>query len=131
MRARAAPDPGTGVGGRRVSGSDEGWQSCSSPWTTPELEEGLNVVRARAIAPGGLVERVPAQAVFRVDSTAPESKLGRIKVKGNRTATATFSASEAGARFECKLDKGKWHKCASPYKTVELKRGQHTFRCAP
>ncbi|HEU4706169.1 MAG TPA: hypothetical protein VFS64_03170 [Solirubrobacterales bacterium] len=41
----------------------------------------------------------------------------------------TFSASVAGATFQCKLDKGAFAPCASP-KTYKVKAGKHKFSVA-
>jgi hypothetical protein len=111
----------------RVLGMWPGWQPCTSPWSTPPLEDGLNIVRVRATDPHGLTDPTPAEVDFRVDTTAPATTIKRVRVKG-RKATATFSASERDSTFECKLDRAKWTQCSSPYKTGKLKRGKHTLR---
>jgi hypothetical protein len=42
-------------------------------------------------------------------------------------AKFTFSANEAGARFECKLDRKPFRACSSPFKK-KVKVGSHTFK---
>jgi hypothetical protein len=67
------------------------------------------------------------------DTTAPETALGQMKrsvqVKSSKVRAkvrARFT-SEAGARFECKLDGRAYAPCISP-KTLKLKVGRHIFR---
>lgn len=67
------------------------------------------------------------------DTTAPETALGQmkrvvtVKSAGQRRKVKARFTSEAGARFECKLDRGPYRVCVSP-KTLKLKVGKHVFR---
>jgi hypothetical protein len=45
----------------------------------------------------------------------------------DRTPTFKFRSSQGGSSFECKLDKGEFKSCASPFTTRRLKRGKHVF----
>jgi hypothetical protein len=47
-----------------------------------------------------------------------------------RTARFTFSSSEPGSTFRCKLDKHSFVPCASPKAYKRLKPGRHAFRVA-
>jgi hypothetical protein len=63
------------------------------------------------------------------DITAPETTIdsgpsGTIK---SNSATFTFSSSEAGSTFECKLDSAAFSACSSPRKYTGLANGPHTF----
>jgi hypothetical protein len=64
------------------------------------------------------------------DVTPPETRKGKgpKKRSSKRKATFRFSSSEAGATFECKLDRKPAFPCASPAKVKRLKRGKHVFR---
>ena len=44
------------------------------------------------------------------------------------TATFTFSSTESGSSFECRVDAGSFAACSSPYTTAPLPDGQHSFR---
>src|SRR5207244_8754043 len=48
---------------------------------------------------------------------------------GNSTPSFTFSSSESGSTFECRVDGGTWTSCTSP-ETISpaLTAGSHTFQ---
>jgi hypothetical protein len=64
------------------------------------------------------------------DTTAPTAKITKgPKAKStSTTAKFKFSSNEAGSRFECKLDKGKFKQCKSPKTYKKLKVGKHVFK---
>ena len=49
-------------------------------------------------------------------------------VTTRRRATFRFASSIAGSRFQCRLDRRVWGRCASPKVYRGLSRGLHTFR---
>jgi CSLREA domain-containing protein len=62
--------------------------------------------------------------------TAPSTKIksgpkGKVKAT---TAKFKFSSPAKGAKFECKLDKGKFKPCKSPKTYKKLKLGKHVFK---
>jgi hypothetical protein len=61
---------------------------------------------------------------------APQTTLRRKPPKRStdRTPTFRFTADEAGARFQCKLDGKRFRACRSPFTTKALTFGAHTFR---
>jgi hypothetical protein len=65
-----------------------------------------------------------------VDTTAPQTTIdsGPSGTTTNRTATFTFSASEAGSTFQCQLDTAPYATCTSPTTHSGLAIGSHTFR---
>ncbi len=46
----------------------------------------------------------------------------------DRTPTFRFVASPAPATFQCKVDRGRFRSCRSPYTTKPLRPGRHTFK---
>jgi hypothetical protein len=48
------------------------------------------------------------------------------KIRG-KTAKFKFSSPDAGATFECRLDKKPYKPCTSPRKLKRIKRGKHVF----
>jgi CSLREA domain-containing protein len=58
---------------------------------------------------------------------APQTTIRKAQVTGT-TAKFKFTASEKGAKFECKLDKKKFKPCKSPKTYKGLKPGKHVFK---
>jgi hypothetical protein len=46
----------------------------------------------------------------------------------DRTPTFRFAADETGVRFECRLDRKKFHRCRSPFTAPKLSLGRHRFQ---
>jgi hypothetical protein len=62
------------------------------------------------------------------DTTPPETTINKHPKKRStkRAARFTFSASERGSSFECKLDGGSFEPCDSPFRK-RVKPGKHRF----
>ncbi|HET9214795.1 MAG TPA: hypothetical protein VFN93_08570, partial [Gaiellaceae bacterium] len=71
----------------------------------------------------------PAAWTWLVDLTAPETTIdsGPPDPTTETDATFTFSADDASATFECRLDGGAWNVCASPEALTGLAAGEHVF----
>lgn len=73
----------------------------------------------------------PAPAPAAPDTSGPTVKItgpsGKVAVSGDKKPRLRFKfkASESGATFDCKLDRGKLKACNSPYRTPKLKLGKH------
>ncbi len=65
-----------------------------------------------------------------VEGVPPQTTIDSGPVGGTNdpTPTFTFSSSEAGSSFECRLDSGSFAPCSSPRTTAHLADGSHTFR---
>jgi outer membrane protein OmpA-like peptidoglycan-associated protein len=63
------------------------------------------------------------------DTTAPDTAVdsGPSGQSSSADASFGFSADEAGATFECKLDDGAWASCNSPQAYGHVGDGPHTF----
>ncbi len=62
------------------------------------------------------------------DTTAPDTSIVKLlKKTKDTTPTYEFRSTEAGSRFECKVDKGNFAACTSPNTLKKLKKGNHTF----
>jgi len=62
-------------------------------------------------------------------SEAPKAKIGSHPPQSTRSRTArfAFTASQKGAGFKCKLDRGVYKTCRSPKTYKGLKPGPHSF----
>lgn len=60
---------------------------------------------------------------------APQTILKRKPAKRTRDRTPTFrfAADEAGVSFQCKVDRGRFKSCRSPFTTKRLAPGRHAF----
>lgn len=81
-----------------------------------------------AQAQGG---HITAAGRFTIAPQVPNTQITKKKISSRRGA-AMFRFQGAGAvgpyRFQCKLDRGRWHKCGSPKRYKHLKHGRHSFR---
>jgi CSLREA domain-containing protein len=64
------------------------------------------------------------------DTTPPKVTITKApKAKSSKTtAKFKFKSNEAGSKFQCKLDKGKFKTCRSPKTYKKLKPGKHVFK---
>jgi signal peptidase I len=68
---------------------------------------------------------------FTIDTTpppAPTINSGPANPTNATTASFSFSDTEAGVSFECRLDAGAYASCSSPRAYSGLSEGSHTFR---
>ncbi|MBE2314543.1 Ig-like domain repeat protein [Solirubrobacter sp. CPCC 204708] len=105
------------------------YAACTSPRTLGPLADGEYTFRVRAKNASGTVDETPATRTFTVDTTAPNTTIesGPTGTVSSTTATFTFSGSETGSTFECKLDGGEFTACTSPQTYTGLAAGEHTF----
>ena len=106
---------------------DMGWSSCSSGKTYTGLPQGSHTFKVRAKDSAGTNDPSPATRTWKVDTVAPNTTVTSASVSG-KSATFSFSSSESGSTFECRLDAGAWHACSSPASYSGLKHGNHVFR---
>jgi hypothetical protein len=107
--------------------------ACSGPGHThtpaSALADGFHTFEVRATDPATNTDQTAASQSFTVDTAPPETTIiGGPSVSTNDpTPTFTFSSSEAGSSFKCKLDSGSYAACTSPNTTSHLTDGSHTF----
>ena len=113
----------------RIDGGS--WTSCSSPHTLAALGAGSHTFDLRATDIAGNTDTTPASYTWTIDLTAPNTTIDSTPPTpdNDSTPTFTFSSTESGSTFECRLDGGSWTLCASPF-TVSpaLLEGSHTFQ---
>jgi Ca2+-binding RTX toxin-like protein len=115
--AVSVPDNSTTTYYARATSSDiDGNSACSAGYSHVEATPAV-------VPPGG------DPPILTPDLVAPETTIVNPKrTTTDRTPTFRFRSSEAGATFECRLDKGRWQTCRSPRTLKRLKYGKHTLR---
>ena len=105
------------------------WTGCGSSAGYGGLSSGAHTFEARATDVRGNTDPTPAVRSFTVDATAPNTTItsGPSRRTRVRSASFSFSPSEDGSTFECRLDGGKWNGCSSPAAYEGLTSGKHRF----
>jgi len=94
------------------------------------LVDGSYTVRAIPTDGAGNVG-TPVSTTFTIDTTAPPAptiNAGPADPTNATTASFSFSDTEPGVTFECRLDGGGYSSCSSPRAYAGLGDGSHTFR---
>ena len=101
--------------------------TCSSPQSYTTTANGDYTFFVRAIDAAGNQDATPALQKLTVDTVAPDTTItdGSSEVTDGSAPTFSFSATEAGSRFECKLDV--FQACTSPHSLAALGDGDYTF----
>lgn len=109
----------------------EAWRPCRSPHPVGSDREGTHWLRVRAIDPQGNVDPSPARVDWMLDLTPPSTTIGDRTPRTTNTSvlSVSFTGRDAVgvAGFECRLDKGAWTPCTSPYRTPRLRAGWHAI----
>lgn len=104
------------------------YASCTSPFATGTLSQGLHTIYVRATDTAG---NVTTQSVTTtVDSSAPAAPTitgGPTGTVGSASANFTFTAAEPGGSLQCQIDGGSWTTCTSPAAYSGLSNASHTF----
>jgi hypothetical protein len=110
---------------------DAAFAPCAATVVYTELALGEHTFKARAKDEQENVDRTPVKRVWTVvDTTAPQTTISSHPGIDSSDGSPTFKfrSSEAGSRFECRLDAGVWKSCSSPKTYASLSTGQHVFR---
>lgn len=107
--------------------------ACSGPGNahTPatDLGQGAQTFRVRATDAAGNTET--ATRTFTVDTVAPNTTITAGPDEGETitiaAATFSFTSSESGSSFECRIDGGAFASCNSPKTVTSLANGGHNF----
>ena len=85
----------------------------------------------QAIDAGGNPDATPASRTWTIDTTAPQTTITAGPAQGSTTGSNSpsfsFTSSEPGSTFRCKLDNGAFASCTSPRAFTDIPDGQHTF----
>ena len=104
--------------------------ACTSSQNYSALAGGPHTFQVRAIDPAGNVDPTPASFSWTIDTTAPDTTITASPpaLTNSTSAGFSFTATEAGSTFECKLDGGAFGACTSPQNYSALAAGAHTFQ---
>src|SRR5438093_3320792 len=104
--------------------------ACTSPQNYSALAVGSHTFQVRAIDAAGNTDPTPATFSWTIDTTAPDTTLTATPpaVTSSTSASFSFTATEAGSTFECKLDGGAFGACTSSQNYSALAGGPHTFQ---
>ncbi len=110
-----------------------GFRACSGPGNsdTPASPLADGFYNFRVLGTDAATNSSVATRSFSIQTpqTAPETKITKgPKKTRKRRPKFKFTSNEAGATFQCKLDKRQYVACASPFKTRKLKPGKHKLQ---
>jgi hypothetical protein len=103
--------------------------SCTSPKDYTGLASGSHTFEVRATDAAGNTDASPASHTWTIDLTAPNTNITTAPSdpSNNTDPSFSFTSSESGSSFECKLDAGAFASCTSPKGYTGLAAGSHTF----
>jgi len=106
---------------------NEEWKTCSNPFKISSLVDGNHSFFVKSKDKAGNVEKKAVEFKWKVDTVAPTTTLLKYPelITNNKNAKFLFKTSEKSKYSLCKLDKGKWRKCFSPYILTNLKASVH------
>jgi Bacterial Ig-like domain len=92
------------------------------------LAEGIYTAQAYQSNADGLVGTSAAHT-FTVDTTTPDTSIDSAPPDPSTSSSVSFSfsATEPGSTFTCRLDGGSWGVCSSPTQLTGLSNARHTF----
>ena len=101
---------------------------CTSPKSFAGLADGSHTFAVEATDPAGNTS-TQTSYTWTIDTVAPTASItGKPSDPNNSTAPSfTFTASQAGSTFACKLDAAAFAACTSPKSYAGLTEGTHTF----
>ncbi|GEM_PF-1676346 len=104
--------------------------TCASPKNYTALADGSHTFQVRAVESLGNPDPTPASYTWAIDTTAPDTSITSqpSDPSGSANATFTFTSTEAGSTFECRLDGSAFAACTSPNPYTGLADGSHTFQ---
>lgn len=132
--------PGSFSGGGicTLAGVSATQSSCQVTYTATAVGSGAHTITS-TYAANGAHEGSQGSTPVAVGATPttkvkpppppPQTSIGKKPPKKTkrRLAKFTFTSSQRGASFECKLDRKPFRRCSSPFKR-KVKPGRHTFK---
>jgi hypothetical protein len=107
---------------------DAAWAACGASYTTPSLADGPHTLSVRATDPAGNTDATPATYSWTVNTTLRTTIATHpTDPTDDPTGDFTFTNTQTGVSYQCKLDDGAWAACDSSYTTPALSDGTHTL----
>ncbi len=105
------------------------FSACTSPFTVTGLTDGSHTFHVRAVDTVGNIDPTPATRTWTVDATPPDTTMtgGPTGVISATSVTFTFTSTETGSTFQCRLNTGSFTSCTSPHTISGLSNGPQTF----
>jgi hypothetical protein len=109
------------------------FRACSGPGNsdTPAspLADGFYTFRVRGIDAAGNSSDATRSFSIQTPKSPPETTITKGPKKTRKTRPRfKFTSNEAGAGFQCKLDKRPFTACTSPFTTPKLRPGKHKLQ---
>jgi hypothetical protein len=109
------------------------FRACSGPGnsdTSPSpLADGFYTFRARGADAAGNASVATRSFSIQTPQSPPETTITKGPKKTGKTRPKfKFTSNEPGATFQCKVDKGKFLACSSPFKPPKLRPGKHKLQ---
>ena len=94
------------------------------------MTAGSHTFEVRATDPAGNTDGTPASQTWTIDLSAPDTTItaGPVDPTNSTSASFSFTSTEAGSTFECKLDGAAFAACTNPQSYTGLTAGSHTFQ---
>ncbi len=108
------------------------YATCTSPKSYSGLATGSHTFSVRATDAAGNTDASAATRSWTVtapsDTTPPDTSFtaGPTGPTNDATPAFSFSSTESGSSFECRVDSGAWSSCSSPWTTPSLSDGSHS-----
>lgn len=109
------------------------WSACTSPRAYSGLANGSHTFDVRARDAAGNLDATAASHTWGIaappDTTPPDTEImtGPVGTVSSGSASFSFTSTESGSTFECRLDAGDWGACSAPNAYSGLADGSHTF----
>jgi len=106
------------------------WAGCTSPFSYGPLADGAHTFYVRATTDLAGNAGTTSSYGWTIDTVPPDTSIGSQPSALSNTANPSFSfsATQVGSTFECKLDGGVFAACTSPNAYSGVADGAHTFQ---
>ncbi len=105
------------------------WEKCASGVLYKNMEEGAHEFSVRATDVSGNIEEKTPLINWKIDTTAPLTKITNQpeSLNNRRDVTFAMSSNEPLKNYLCKFDSEEWTACKSEKKYDKIGEGKHSF----